>query len=427
MRNLARIAIVLSLSSALTHSAFAETLYVNNLTGSNRNSGLTPDNQGDGIGPLRSIATALKLVERGDSIELANTDVPYQECITLQGRKNSGFELLPFVIEGNGATLDGTAEIPADAWDYVTGDLYRFKPRHGGYQVLFLDGTTAKQLPRFDGSMASTFLQPLEWCRCQGGIHFMSEKGKSPYSYDLRYAKHRVGITLYDVQHIVIRNLVVRGFQVDGINAHDNAMECALVDVASTGNGRSGISINGASRVTIANCRASENGEVDLRCDNWSTTKLIRTEFTNKKRPVWTRYVNYRGQGARLFVDGKQQTELQGWLPSENGDEPMEAEGLEPTEPLAPQVEAPKPTPVEPPIDQPPSDLIEEDQPISPEMESDELFPAEEPAEPSEEPDLFESDESTESDDGDLFDSDTEDADMDLFEGGGDDDLFGDF
>lgn len=316
--------------------SFSKTIYVNNVAGSDTNTGATPEIEGERTGPLRTIAAALRLTFRGDKIELANTEVPYSECITLQGARNSGFEFAPFVIIGNGATLDGTAPVPANKWEFVEGDLHRFLPEHGGHQMLFLDGQPAKELPRFDGSYVTTFLQPKEWCRCRGGIHFKTEKGKSPYAYDLRYAKHRVGITLYDVDHVVIEDLIVRGFQLDGINAHDNAMNCALYKVTAEANGRAGIAINGASRVKVVECVAHENATVQLRLDNWSTTHVIDSKLEAESSPVWTRHVNQQGQGARLFVDGERQYEMHGWWakpaneqPQSETDEPSQPQGDE--------------------------------------------------------------------------------------------------
>ena len=157
----------------------------------------------------------------------------------------------------------------------------------------------------------------------------MTEKGKSPYSYDMRYAKHRVGITLYDVEKVIVKNLTVRGFKLDGINAHDNAMDCVLYDVTAVANGRSGIAINGASRVKVVESKAHSNAIVQLRCDDWSTTELIDSELKAETSPVWTRHVNSRGQGARLFVNDVRQDELQGWWTKKDSEEQLLKESLD--------------------------------------------------------------------------------------------------
>ena len=310
----------------------AKTIYVNNMAGSDFNTGSLPDNQGGKIGPLRTIKVALRFASRGDKIVLAKTNSPYQECVTLQGAHHSGLQFAPFVIDGNGATLDGTAVVPAEEWQFIHGDVYRFTPDRGGFQMLFLDGKPAEQMPCVASTHDFSFLQPQQWCRCRGGIYFRTQKGKTPDSYDLGYAKHRVGITMYDVQHVIIQKLTVQGFQLDGINAHDNAMDCVLYDVTAAANGRSGIAINGASRVKVVECKAQQNAEVQVRCDNWSTTDLIRTELQSETRPTWTRHVNARGQGARLAVDGIRQSDLQGWWTKQDALQQQRKNSLNPLE-----------------------------------------------------------------------------------------------
>ena len=309
--------VCLTLLLGLTGSLVsAETFYVNNTGGSDLNNGLSESNQGHRVGPTRSISGALSRTQRGDRIVVANTGVDYVECITLQGRKNSGYSSMPFVIEGNGATLKGIAPIPAHRWEVVKADIYRYEPPRGGYQSIFINGELAEQMPRCDGSSVTTNLKPNQWCRSNGGIHFATEKGKLPSVYALSYAKHPVGITLYNVEHVVIRDLNVRGFRLDGINAHGNARDCVLAKITSTGNGRSGISIGGASTVSVLNSEVRDNGEVELRADGWSTTRVLETRLVSTDGLEWTRTTNAFGNGARLFVDDELQSDVASPLPN---------------------------------------------------------------------------------------------------------------
>ena len=86
----------------------AKTIYVNNLTGNNRNRGALAESHGGGDGPLKTISAALKLADGGDHIQLANTGQPYRESITLQGARHSGGPFTPFVLDGSGATLEAS-------------------------------------------------------------------------------------------------------------------------------------------------------------------------------------------------------------------------------------------------------------------------------------------------------------------------------
>ncbi len=432
MRRLATILpLLLSLLFCVSH-ANAESIYVNNITGSNSNTGADSGNQGGNVGPLRSIEAALKIAQRGDRIVLANTNVPYEECITLQGANHSGSAFAPFIIEGNGATLDGTEELPSDKWEFVSGDVHRFRPEVGGYQYLFIDGEPAEQMIRSNGGYVSSFLEPKQWCRCQGALHFMTEKGKSPYSYDLRYAKHRVGITLYDVHDVVIRNLTVRGFQLDGINAHDNAMDCILLDVTAKANGRSGFAVNGASRVKIVESEAILNGEIQLRLDDWSTTEVYRSEITDKYNPAWRRHLNRLGRGARLFIDELAQHDSQGWsLPATTGlleltdEEPPLLPGAIPRDKNMVDEVA---VPVDNPLDfaeEPTDNVFDEgndntfDDGGAFDEDSEESMDAEDPTNEEDTFGDFATDEPADA-------AEEEDAGVDLFEGDSDEDPFGD-
>ena len=45
--------------------------------------------QGDTTGPVRTIAKALRLAQAGDRIELAKSEQPYRECVSLVGTRHS--------------------------------------------------------------------------------------------------------------------------------------------------------------------------------------------------------------------------------------------------------------------------------------------------------------------------------------------------
>ena len=310
-----RLPLATCLFLSLAHVAVGETIYVNNTSGHDTNSGLTDSYQGEGAGPLRSIGAALKRARRGDRISIARTTRPYHECLTLQGPRNSGWSGKPFVIQGNGAILDGSAPVPPDAWEHLTGDVYRFRPASLGHQVLLWDGKPATQMPRLAAGLCS-FLKPGEWCFCGGAMQFATKKDQLPAALNLRYGALRVGVTLYDVQHVVIRDLTVRGFQLDGINAHDNAMDCTLSKLACQSNGRSGVSVGGASRVDVVECGLRQNGHAQLRTEGWSTTRLTSTELESVDRPVplWIRQPQADQGGGRLLIDGQLQVDLE-WYP----------------------------------------------------------------------------------------------------------------
>ena len=256
-----------------------------------------------GEGPTKSIRKALSIASYGDRIVIANTGEPYRECVSLQTSRNSGSISYPFVIEGNGAILDGSGPIPVESWEGAGADVLSFQPRPlKSFQQIFLDGKPAERVDIDDrGSLKD--LQAKQWCRIGQRLYFRSEKGMSPAEYDLQQSIHCVGITLYGVQNVEIRNLIVQGFQIDGISVADNAFDCKLIGVTARGNGRSGISVGGASRVVIDSSVIGDNGMSQIRTEGWSHTVVMDSELLDQSAPAFVM------DGGKLTIDGAEQDE----------------------------------------------------------------------------------------------------------------------
>jgi hypothetical protein len=67
----------------------------------------------------------------------------------------------------------------------------------------------------------------------------------------LEFAAEEVGITLLDAEDVVIRNLELRHFRLDGVNAHDRCKNIVLDHVRLIENGRAGLAVGGSSLVGI--------------------------------------------------------------------------------------------------------------------------------------------------------------------------------
>ena len=107
----------------------------------------------------------------------------------------------------------------------------------------------------------------------------------TPDDYRLSHTALTVGLTLYEVRHVVISDLIIQGFQLDGVNAHDGVYQASLMGLTCRGNGRSGISIGGASRVKIDGCLVGNNGEAQVRTEGFSRTEIIATELLDSTAP----------------------------------------------------------------------------------------------------------------------------------------------
>lgn len=266
----------------MSHVA-ARDLFVDNQTGDDRRNGRTPTSLGPASGPVRTIAKALRLAVGGDRIILANTGVPYRESITVQAGWNSGSGDLPFEIIGNGAVLDGTIPIDQQPWEYLGHDLFRYQPRLMSHQQLFLDEKPVARKPA--PSATPPALQPLEWCLHRGFIYFRAEPNRLPANYPLRCCGLTVGITLYDVHDVIVSDLTVRGFQLDGVNAHDNVRRSDLLGLTCIANGRSGISVQNSSRVRIESCTARGNGVAQIRQEDFTIVQLIDNQLDTTSAP----------------------------------------------------------------------------------------------------------------------------------------------
>ena len=85
---------------------------------------------------------------------------------------------------------------------------------------------------------------------------------------------------------LILENLNIRGFFLDGVNCHDNVTRSDLLGLTSSHNGRSGISVGGASRVRIDTCTAAGNGVAQVRTEGYSITALVGNRLDATSAPA---------------------------------------------------------------------------------------------------------------------------------------------
>jgi hypothetical protein len=279
-------------------SARATDLYVSNTSGDDHFTGRQATTKPDGSGPVRTIQRALQLARQSDRIHVENTGQPYRESLSLMGSRHSGASLAPFVLAGNGAVLDGTAPVPAGRWENYRKAVFRFAPPRVEFQQLFLGGRPAARVAASATSGEPPKLDPLQWCLHRGTIYFAVEPQRLPADYPLSYAARPAGISLLAVHDVLIRDFVIEGFHLDGVNALNDSRAVRLAGVTSRGNGRSGVAVGGASLVDIEACRLSGNGYAQLLTLPLSETHLRKNELLSNTAPAWI------DQGGKVFRDG---------------------------------------------------------------------------------------------------------------------------
>ncbi len=298
---LVTLALSLALGTAMpVLPAAARDIFVSNTSGDDLFNGLGLQSSPDGSGPVRTLTRALRLAKPGDRIVLEKTDRPYRESVSLVGSRHSGYPNRPFTIVGNGATLDGSEPVPPEDWEHYQGAVFRFAPPRKGQAQLFLDGRpAARVIPKVQADRPPA-LAPTQWCFLDGRVYFRVDKDKIPDDYALTYAHLPVGITLYQVHRVAILDLTVQGFQLDGISAHNSARDIYLGGLTCRGNARAGISVGGASEVTIEGCLAGNNGEAQVLTLPYSLTRIRNCDLLSNTAPAWV------DQGGEAWIDGKE-------------------------------------------------------------------------------------------------------------------------
>lgn len=296
MREIGCLFVGLALAAA---PAMGRDIHVSNTAGDDSFSGHYPQTVHDRTGPVRTIAKALRLAQAGDRIVLAATGEPYRESVSLVGRRHSGYSHRPFAIEGNGAILDGSAGIPPEQWEHYRGAVFRYRPPRMAHQQLFIDDRPAIRVPVTRRSGWPPELEPLEWCLHGGYIYFRVGPAKLPGDYNLTCAHLQTGITLFHVDRLGIVNLTVQGFQLDGISAYNSARDVYLGRVVCRGNGRSGITVGGASKVEIDVSTLGNNGRAQLLTLPYSETSVRNSDVFSNTAPAWV------DRGGRVWVDGQ--------------------------------------------------------------------------------------------------------------------------
>lgn len=292
-------AVAIAALAVSVQAADARDLYVNNLTGSDEFAARSAE-PGARDGPAATINRALRLACPSDRIVIANTGEPYREQLAIAGPRLHGEEGEPLVISAGGAVLDGSVDTTeAATWRHVEGDVFGFRPAKLTYQQLFRAGAPLPRVERATYETAAEELEPLQWALASGYLLLRVEQGRLPQSYDLRHAGLQTGVTLYNTHDVVIEDLVVQGFQLDGINAHELAKRCVLRRVECRANGRSGLSVGGVSRVRAERCNFYDNGRVQARTEGVSRLELEQCDVAQADGAT-----PYAVDGGALTVDG---------------------------------------------------------------------------------------------------------------------------
>ncbi|MCY2964155.1 MAG: right-handed parallel beta-helix repeat-containing protein [Planctomycetota bacterium] len=274
--------------------ANAADVFVDNLLGEDTFSGGSS---------VRSIQAALRRAGGNDVIHLADHGIPYFESIDISGRKFANGGQGGLTIDGHGAVVSGVFRIPSNAWESLGAGLWKIRPmRKAHYQLVNFDraapevivAPTASELPK---------LAPGHWAAWKGVIYYQAadQSWSAPDQLPLGLAAKDVGISIFDVNNVVIRNLTVRHFRLDGVNVHDRARGVVLENVLLVENGRSGLAVCGASQVEVVGSELAGNRVAQLWLGEMGKAQLSETKLLPGKAGLPIRFA-----GGKLLIDGAQ-------------------------------------------------------------------------------------------------------------------------
>lgn len=299
----------------------AKTVYVNNTMGDDRFTGEREDFDVVEAGPVRTIKRATELARLGDTISLADTGVPYQECVSLTNKNASGINAeYPFILEGNGASLDGRVTVEHEKWEHFKeiyknvkdnppeyqGDIFRlhvakYYPNAVCYCMLFVDAMPIQNKSAEPMESPVGQLNELDAALFEGYLYFRPEKGKTPDDYKLEITALRTGITLNHVDHVVIRNLIVQGFQLDGVSLANSATNVIIEQCTIRGNARSGMAVGWGSDVKASRILMCANAFSEVLTLPYSRVKIEKSRLSGDYGKPWIDQSGTEHGSAALF------------------------------------------------------------------------------------------------------------------------------
>ena len=243
--------------------AFADTLYVDNVKGSDRNTG-TRD------APLSSIERACAVVKKSGRIHVIPTgkpySLPYGGAGTPRGLRLStgGTAEKPLIVEGNGTTISGFAVVPPGEWKpeaekfralhfWPMSNHYRHSPEN-----YWLD---ANRIWFVDGQAAPNCHSREELEKTPGGF-WWNKKEKQVLFHppaDRKFEELRIELPAnfgfyLQADHIIVRNFIMVGSWNDGFDTAGNARNGLYQNCVAIGNCGQGFSAHDATNVTYEDC-----------------------------------------------------------------------------------------------------------------------------------------------------------------------------
>jgi hypothetical protein len=218
-----------------------------------------------------SIQQAVNKAQPGDVIVLSPEDSPYYESVSF--RNKSGTADKPIILDGRGATLDGSEPLRAEEWEETAPGLFRSTAFAARMRVsnsilgryFFVMNGEMNRMNRSSKGTRAPFksvadLQANEWTFIEDekAFYIRLAPGEKPAS--VRAPVRASGVALSgDCEHLIIRNLSVTHVWNDGFNIHHRSRDVRFENIRAIECGDDGISAHEDCRISVDGFFAARN------------------------------------------------------------------------------------------------------------------------------------------------------------------------
>lgn len=276
------------LITAIFTTANAKTLFVNNISGSDKNDGLSEKTA------FASIEKAFASVALSDHVEIANTGKPYQR--PYPGDKGQplvprcgGTADAPLVVNGNGAIISGLSVIPAEKWNKESERIYSvfFYPMSNMYkgvkkdnywfdetQIWWIDRQAApnrKSMEELEKAPGAFW-----WDKAEKKLLLNLPEGKSINDLKIEIPSNSGIYITHD--HTIVKNLVVIFSWNDGFDIANSPKNVTYKNCVAYNNCGQGFSCHDTGNAYYEDCaaiRCCSSGSCDVHCSNSTYKRCI--------------------------------------------------------------------------------------------------------------------------------------------------------
>lgn len=235
--------LAVAIISLCTFQVQCAEIHVNNKTGSDRNDGLKPTSA------VASFAQAMIIARPGDILNIANTGNIYYESLFLRGEL--GKDGRSFVVEGNGATISGLADLDMSKFSVMgTGYFLNIGKRNSNVKPkLFIDG---KVLPE---AVRAETTKPGEFCWTGDGFFFIPAVNRKIADYKFQGSLRDSGVVFIGARNVLVRNVISEHNSNDGFNLHGSCFGITAENITGRFNGDDGFSAHEDVEAEVRNGR----------------------------------------------------------------------------------------------------------------------------------------------------------------------------